>query len=255
MRKIIILFFTPFILLSCSGEDDNQEQPFDGVLLKKTVTTSAAGTVTTDYSYYRDFITDIHTAPTKYIRYNYQSNYIMGANRYDNGYKTNSILYEFNYLGQVTRILNLSHTSYNGSARFMYSFNDDGTISVKKYKGSSSVMNTLVEDSKLFWENGNISKKKIYKTVNTIPVTITHTYAYDNKNNPLNRIQDFRFIMMHDTGVPICSNNLVSTTITATNTSDVEVYTSQYTYNDQNYPISKTDTNPDGSTSITQFTY
>ncbi len=256
MKKFAVLFFSSLILASCSRDKAENQNVFNGILLKKIVCTSSAGIIETkDYFYYGNMITEVHNSPTEYIRYVYQNTTLVRANKYLNGVINKRIMYEYNYLGQINRILYLSMLSSGLSFRFMHTYNSDGIISCKKYSGDVTNQNDLVEDFKLFFNDSNVYKKEIYKLINGNMETITHTYTYDNKNNPLNRIVDFRKLLMFDTGSPMSNNNLTSTTITATNTSNIGVYTSQYTYNIDNFPITRTDTNPDGSTYVTQFTY
>ena len=92
-------------------------------------------------------------------------------------------------------------------------------------------------------------------SVNVGSFTTSHTYTYDTKNNPFMNVTGFDKIGFIDSE----ANSLHHNTLTDTynNFSGNTIYTSTYTYNSLNFPVTASEIEGTEASTIitTQFTY
>lgn len=257
MKKTVVILIS-IILFSCSNDDSGTSEPqlnTEGSLLKKAIT-SVGGTVIEDADYVcnGNKLAQIKRSTTNYTNYTYTGNLITKAEIYVNNSLSSTGTFTYNS-DQLIQSLLLSNTA-NMGYKSVYTYNPDGTISLTKYEGDLISQNTVTENFKIFFTNGMVSKREKYQVINGNMETLTYEYTYDTKNNMYNSILGLNKLTFYDNESALgSSNNVTSTTVTATNTSNVAVYTTQYTYNSYNYPITKTDIYPDGSTAAVSQLY
>ena len=125
-----------------------------------------------------------------------------------------------------------SNTFYD---QYDFTYNSDGSVDTK----SSEFLTKLVFDNM-----GNVIKK-ITNLVSTKIPTITTDYVYDKKINPFNNIIGYNKIagferVINDDIDPLTPsiNNIISSTTRFSNSSNTNVMTYNYIYNNNNYPVS-----------------
>jgi hypothetical protein len=114
--------------------------------------------------------------------------------------------------------------------KLLYSYNSNGTISVREFSGNATTQTEEGQASEYFLTNsGEIDHIETQEASGTV---ITRSYTYDAKNNPFKNVLGFDKFFFSDTGF---RHN-----VTSIMTANVQAYdvTSTFTYNANDYPIS-----------------
>ena len=249
--KQLLLFVLCLGAFACSTESTNtQEEPTnDNTLVKKIVF-------------------DAGTADEYPVNYNYDGNKLTSVD-YGGGYKNvytydandNLIKDEYFEANELSASIALEYSTDNKINKFtetflepsglndrqyeyIFNYNNDGTITMEVYVNYNNTSFELDETETITFEGMNL-KEISYDDGFTI------TYAYDDKNNAfknIHAIEVLNILSENEFGafIPGTTNNITSYVESgafAGNEND----TYEYTYNDQNYPITGTITFQYGS--------
>jgi hypothetical protein len=251
MKKIILLLSVVMLVFaSCSKNEDMSSVSSSGTLLTKYIVSSGNTVLETfEYFYNGNKLTRIKESDIDYANYTYTNDLITKIDRYKNNVLYSTADMSYNIDNKLSQVLSLI-PSLNKGYKEVYTYNSDGTVSLSKYSGDLVTQVTNTENYKVFFQNGIAIKREEYKLINGNMETLTTNYAYDTKNEIHNSILGFNKLTAYDVsyfGVP---NNIISLTYSATNSTNISQGFSAYTYNDNNYPITKTDTNSSNNSVI-----
>lgn len=236
--NVVILFLT-----SCSTDDSNNFSPSSatGPLVKQIIEsyeTENYGVVlrTIDYTYSGNKITqsiDKFDAPinrTLTIEYVYTGNLLTAIQMTDDGGSTiETNITEISY-DSSNRI---SQVSIDGDLH-NYTYNSDGSVTRVSSDGNQTTGITIT--------NGNVTKMA-YSDSSTGDIYIRED-AFDSKNSTVPNIHQHETIMLVN-GVGGINNDITS--IVDNGSGPVLSYTRSYTYNSDNYPITRTTTLQQGT--------
>jgi hypothetical protein len=258
MKKLLCLFaFSAVFLTSCSSSDNSSTPVTESdVLVTKTVETYAYdnSTVTTNYTYNGKKIVRSSDSDGIYENYTYTGDLITNVKVYDD---TDTLLLEefltYNASGQLITYLSKDYENNTGRKE-VFVHNSNNTVSYSVYKGNISAQTTLSETGTIYLTNGEVSQ--IDSTVLSPSYSGTRVYTYDTKNNPFKNItggDKINFINIEAIGV---SRNILTDNYTSTFPTN-EMYTTTYTYNSLNFPLTESEIEgTDPSTVVTtQYTY
>ncbi|SFA75954.1 hypothetical protein SAMN05660845_0405 [Flavobacterium swingsii] len=261
MRKITLLFVTLlFVFVSCSKSGDESiatssaSNP-NGILPIKVITTSGTNVVTQEYFYNGNKLIQTKFSEGNYTNYTYTNDLITRTDFYSDNVLSKTTNFSYNSDNKLVQALSLN-PSLNQGYKYVYIYNSDGTVSLSIYSGDLVTQTTNTKNYKVFFQNGIAIKREQYILINGTMETQTSNYVYDAKNEIHNSVLGFNKLITYDTSRFGDSNNIVSTTYSATNTTNVSQTLSTYTYNVNNYPITKTQTDSSGSPAlVTQIFY
>jgi hypothetical protein len=258
MKKLLYLFaFSAVFLTSCSSSDSSSTPLTESdVLVTKTVEHYANdnSSVTTNYTYNGKKIVSSVDSDGYTETYTYTGDLISSIKEYDD---TNTLLVEetFTYNGSgqlVTYLLNDYNSDHGRKEVFVH--NGNNTVSFSVYKGDNSTQTDLSETGTIHLANGEVTQ--IDTTVISPSFTGTRVYTYDTKNNPFKNItgaDKINFVNEEAIGV---SHNIVTDHYTSTFPTD-EMYTTTYTYNSLNFPLTESefDSTDPAPVVTTEYTY
>lgn len=238
-KNILLLTVTLLLFLACTNNDDNPSND-NLILLKKSVSTSSTGNVrTTDYVYDGNKIVSATTNPLK-INYFYTNDLISKIEFRYNQIVSNTLL--LNYDNSQRLIEKTATSDSQQVVKEIFQYNTDGTIS-STATVTSQDSDPIVENSKYFLgSNGEITKREVYDTNGT---QITN-YSYDTKNSIFKNVLNMKKLLQFDSNVVNCTSYQTSRNGVVSNST-----TSQFTYNNDNFPITNTTTNVNGSSTNT----
>lgn len=219
MKKIVcFLSFSVLALTSCnSGEDTTPYDPNaiqSTTLLKRAVETFDDNTVvTTEFNYDGFKITSFAANDNTSGSFTYSGNQITEIKYYDGTTLSETDLFTYNLLGQITTHVALQHDS-DYAEKEVYTHNADGSVSFTAYSGSLTEQNNVDYTGKLFFNNaGEVTKKETYAGGGTIS---SETYTYDLYNNPLKNVIGLNTVFIYQNGdIDGVNRNLVETSGTA----------------------------------------
>jgi len=245
MKKIVCALSLCLALISCSGDDSvaNVENPSaTGIHLIKTIETSDAGSVTTVYTYNGDKVTGYTDSDGYRMVFTYTGDLMTKWEEYDEDDVLSGVdTFTYNEQGQLVKHI-YDFEGYKD--KYEYTHNADGTISVKHFTTG------LNSDVYTFSHDGKIYDNKVEENVaaaGDIPAHIdTHTYTYDNKNNPMVNVTGFdKIAFLGDRSAKNFANNETSNTHTNSRGLVQPMTTTAYTYNAANFPLTEIETNVD----------
>ncbi|WP_289665359.1 hypothetical protein [Flavobacterium panacagri] len=234
MKKILCLFGALTLLLSSCSNDESSS---DLVLLKKTVITNSDGEkFTINYKYDGNkIISAIDDSGDTSLYYTYTGDLITKIEfKFPDGTIDQINTFSYNAEGKLTTFVRVE-PNMDWGHKEVYTYNTDGTISVKSYSGDSKTQTAGGTTSTIKFVNGEVSE--------IVAITANqpdHKYTYDTKNNPTKNIlgmDKIAFVDGEGNGVKF---NIL------TDTADGDLWTnSTFTYNDQGYPTKEVDTGSD----------
>lgn len=245
MKKILCLFGAlTFALTSCSSDEDSSDSS-GTVLLKKTVETDSEGDkVTTNYVYNGNKIVNITVqGSSDGIYFTYTGDLITKM--------------EFKYEGEVEQINEYKYDSNNRLISYVsiepseeygfkesYTYETDGSISVKTYRGDDLTQTIANGTRKITFTGGEFTK--IISTDSP-----SRSYTYDDKNNPMKNILGYDKISFVDGEASGILHNIVSE-----KDIDYDEVTATYvfTYNSAGYPTKSTESE-EGEVATVEFFY
>jgi hypothetical protein len=243
MRKLFcFLALSSVVLTSCSSSDDSSSSANPG-LLKKTVDHYADGsTLTTNYVYSGNKLVKMTDSDGDRVEFFYTGDLITKQDYYEGNDLTQRFTFAYNDSGQLISNTQLFYDMGWGDLdEFVH--NSDGSITVSSYSGDLNVTPTGTPTmGSIVFGNGEITQ------INGSNGP-SHTYTYDNKNNPLANITGYNKMSFAGMEADGMLHNIL--------TDDIEgdsMVTNVYTYNADNYPTTLVETYA-GEETTTEFFY
>lgn len=240
------------ILSSCSSDsDDNPSNTDDNILVSKTIETYAndGSTVTTNYTYSGKKILRETDDDGVYQEYTYTGNLITKIEYYDVDVLEETEIFAYNSSSQLVSHVRLEHFDDLGH-RETFEYNPNGTVSSISYIGDLSSQDELQGNSIIYFENGEVSKVEEY---DADTLTGTRLYTYDTKVNPFKNIIGFDKIQFVENEAIGIHHNITSDSY---DNFGITTYTTTYTYNENNFPLTAVESGDDPADDIsTQYFY
>ncbi|WP_163410568.1 hypothetical protein [Flavobacterium ajazii] len=225
MKKILCFFGAlTFALTSCSSDDDSSSGSSDLVLLKKTILTDSEGEkVTTTYKYNGNKIVSMVDGDLN-LYFTYKGDLITKIEyKYPDGTLVQLETYEYNTENKVVSYV-MSEPIDELGRKDIFTYNADGTVSVKNYIGDDKTQTMYNGQAKLTYVNGELTKYDSDYGGNYI-------FTYDDKNNPMKNVLGYDKISSIDGVADGRLHNVVS------EEGDGPKYTYTYEYNSNGYPV------------------
>lgn len=258
MKKLLYVFSALALLfVSCSSEDTPEDTSSTAsVLLKRIVETDPDGIVSTaTITYSGNKIVKMSFDDGTYENYTYTGDLITKSESFDeNDDLYESFIYVYDSNGKLTESRWLDYVSPSGSSKQVYVYNADGTISFQEFLGDVDSQTNFYREGKIY---ANKYEEYVPEEVGSYPAhTITHTFTFDDKNQPMKNVTGFDKTWFAFSGYGINSANNITSDL-HTNTLGVyqPITSTVYTYNSQNYPITEAETNHTNSDEVTNIQY
>ncbi|MWB95114.1 hypothetical protein GON26_12145 [Flavobacterium sp. GA093] len=245
MKKILCLFGAlALILTSCSSDDSSDDN--GTVLLKKSITTDSEGEkLTRTYKYDGNKIVSMtNDSGEEGLYYTYTGNLITKIEfKFPDGTLEQVNTYEYDSKDRLVTFIRSEPLDELGSKE-VYTYNADGTVSVKHYSGDHESQTGLNGEGTIYFSNGEVSKILISNGT-------SRSYTYDDKNNPMKNVLGYDKIAFEDSEASGVLHNI----LTETDLDYDELESSySFTYNSDNYPTNSIE-NEDGETATVEFFY
>lgn len=246
MRKILFLFCTLALFISCS-DDDSPEVNTNGTRLVKSVFVDNSGTIiTSDFFYNGNQLFKLVSGGSTNF-FNYSGSFLIQT--------TNGVgaIATYEYDGQ-NRLIH----SLGGGMSTVYQYNQDGTITATTYEGDELPEN-IESVGTLFFDGGELVKKVM--TSPTEPDTITYHFSYDDKNNPIINREGYYGAYFYSSWGPYVigkTHNLLSVSCESTGGPEYSYsYSYDYVYNSFGYPTTQTqiDANGNATSAVVYYYY
>lgn len=232
MKKILCLFGALTLLLTSCSSDDSSSDSSGTVLLKKMIITGSDGKSTVIYKYDGNkIVSAVDDSGEINLHYTYTGDLITKLEfKLPNGTVEQTNTFSYNADGKLATFLRVE--SEEGSIigyKEVFTYNADGTISVKSYSGNATTQTTASGTSKITFLNGDVAEV-------TSTNSPDHKYVYDSKNNASKNILGMEKIAFVDGEGNGVFHNEIS------DTADGKVWsTYSYTYNAAGYPEKSND--------------
>ncbi len=248
MKKLLILSTViSLIITSCSSDEKASPVEIDSTL-PKTISyiypSPQLGTNTkSTASYNGNKIVSLISEDSKKV-FTYEGNTIVKQEVFDidgsgKEIKSEQVSYTYENGKLKTKVIKEDFTAeypdgyYIDKVVFTHISND--IISYVNYSvDKDTKAETKNSEGKLTYKDGNLVKEE--QKFNS--VTQTWVYEYDAKNNPLKNILGFNLLLNEVDGFG--NNNIVKTTRTSSENTNIAVYVTTYIYNANNYPTRNT---------------
>lgn len=226
MKKLLLLFGALALsLTSCSSDDSpSDESTTDGVLLKKIITTTSKGKVTTNYTYNGNkIVSDVDDSGESNAYYTYTGDLITKIEyKLPNGTVEQINTYAYTD-GKLTTFVRIDPGMDWGNKE-LYTYNADGTVTSKQYIGDAKTQTSLNATVIIKFANG-----EVVDMINDF--NDSHSYTYDTKNNPFKNVLGWNKINFTDGEANDVLHNML------TDKAEGELwYSYTYTYNADGYP-------------------
>ncbi|KAF2515202.1 hypothetical protein [Flavobacterium foetidum] len=246
MKKLLLLFGALTLSLTSCSSDDSSSESTDAVLLKKTILTDSDGEkITTVYTYNGNKIVSmVDDSGDVNLYYTYTDDLITKIEfKLPNGTLEQVNTYTYDSNKRLSVFVRSEPTDKLGS-KTVYTYNTDGTVSAKNYRGDDKTQTTLNGESKVFFDKGEVVKI-------TSDYSPNKTFTHDDKFNPMKNVLGMDKLAFEDSDADGVVHNIISE-----KNSDNNVVTSTYvfTYNAANYPTKSVDTE-EGETTTTEYFY
>lgn len=242
MKKFLLLFCAISIALtSCSSDDESS----DSVLLKKIVLTGSGGKTTVNYTYDGNkLVSIVDDFKVINMHYTYTGDLITKIDfKLPDGSIEQTNTFSYATDGKLATFVRVEfdENDFKGYKE-VYTYNANGTISVKGYSGDDKTQTIASGTSTITFVNGDVSEITSTNSPN-------HKYTYDSKNNAAKNVLGLDKIAFVDgEGTDVFHNEL-------SDTSDGEVWsTYSFTYNSDGYPEKSTD-NEEGESFTSEYFY
>lgn len=239
MKKILSLIGALTLLLTSCSSDDSSDSGL--VLLKKTVITNSDGEkATINYKYDGNKIVSATDDSGFFnLHYTYTGDLITKIDfKLPNGKSEQVNTFTYTADGKLSTFLRVEYEDEDGEAvlkgyKEVYTYNADGTISVKGYSGSDVSQTVASGTATIKFVNGEVSEIISSNSPD-------HKYTYDDKNNPTKNILGMDKIAFVDG-----EGNGVKFNILTDSADGVLWTNSTFTYNENGYPIKEVDNGED----------
>lgn len=269
MKKLILPFVLGAMLISCSRDNDdvattpNPENPTTAtetpVLLTKLVNVEENGDVEiTNFEYDGDKLTKIYGGYTgggwsHESVITYTGDLITSIKGKDTGGEEETTL-TYDEQKRLKQVVNIDKepTRITTITR-NYTHNADGTVVVREIEKTENINSPF--------PNTETEKTMTYTVVNGLITKVEHNengsvstdiYTYDDKNAPLKNIRGIKeaiFEFFGEGAISFLPHNMTS----FKEGSGTDTY--EYKYNDENYPVKATATNPQGNVETYEYFY
>lgn len=231
-----------------NGGGSNNGGSTDNILLQREIVTDESGVTTTYvYTYNGNKLLKVTGSDGSIEEYTYNGDKITERLYNDNtGYSYQRDTFSYDAEGKLSVFISaviFTDGSDASVSRNVYTYNTDGTITVKTYFGNETAQTDLYDTATVTITNGNL--------VSYNGGEYTETVTFDSKNAPLkNIVSDATLTLAYlEGGV---NNELVNRFDDGT---EVQTSTSTYTYNSNNYPATSTMTISTGESFSVQYFY
>lgn len=241
MKKITLLLSISTIIFfaSCSNSDDASSTT--NVLVKKIIETDTDNTTltTTDVVYDGNKLVNVITLRDNYrqeTKFTYTRNLITKTEEFFNNQLIVTNIYEYNSNDQLI-LYKSTDTRSDYVTKKEYTYNPNGTILFKEYRGFVPNENELTDTGTIYFLNDEISRIDILSRETNSTTTVTS--EYDNKNSLYKNIIGFDKIRIVNGG-EIKHNLIKRVKINQSFPENNNTISIEYNYNANNYPISST---------------
>ncbi|MFL9845087.1 hypothetical protein [Flavobacterium rhizosphaerae] len=252
MKKLWLFILAGTFAVACSDDDygykDNSGNENSATLLRKKVETAPDGTqITTNYQYDGNKLTTVTRSNGTSESYSYVNmDYLSEIRYYENGalVRKDAFLYGTgSFTDHITFSYDIDNPANNTAIRSSYAWNGT-TVTVTEYKGDDSSQTENIGTVTLtVTSNNNVVK---FQSENK-----TISYGFDYQNAPLKEMSVYGLLIYAD--YKGGTNNITSVETTQNGTVSHSYNT--YTYNNKDYPLTQTHTEPDGSVYTTEYFY
>lgn len=253
MKKLALACGAFLLMLSsCSSSSDSSSSSTnDDVLVSKTVETYAldGSVVTSNYTYAGKKIVQETDSDGVVTKFTYTGNLITKIEYFDDSDALEQTeIFAYNSSNQLTSYTRLEHFDDNGD-RETYVYNANGTVTCTSYDGDLLSQDNFYGTSIIYFTNNEVSMIEEYSDIDIL--TGTRLYTYDTKNSPFKNIIGFDKIQFIENEAVGIHHNIV--TDNYTDFGVLTTYTTTYTYNDNNFPLTAVESGGDDIT--TEYTY
>lgn len=245
MKKFLLLFCAMTLALTSCSSDDSNDDSSDSVLLKKIVLTGSGGKTTVNYTYDGNkLVSIIDNFKVINMHYTYTGDLITKIEfKFPDGSIEQTNTFSYGTDGKLVTFVKVeSDGDELWGYKEVYTYNANGTVSVKGYSGDEKTQTIASGTSVITFVNGDVSEITSTNSPN-------HKYTYDSKNNAAKNILGLDKIAFVDgEGTDVFHNEL-------SDTSDEEIWsTYSFTYNSDGYP-EKSTSNEEGESFTSEYFY
>jgi len=254
MKKIFAMAAIALFMVSCSDDDSNSTQT--NTKLTKVVVTDSDGVVTSNLTYDGNKLIEINSSDNEKQVITYTGNLVTEWKTFDaDNQMIDKEIYQYNAQNQLVAYYELYYDAVQGNEGYKttYTHSSNGTISFTEYSGDDvDDLNSFTEKS----AEGTITDTTLTTIYNTGEDTEVVTYTFDGKNNPLKNVTGMDKIGFAGTygSKKFNIENVVSQTYSYNGSAPVVESNTVYTYNSDNFPLTETQTDDSGTSTI-QYTY
>lgn len=251
MKKLLFSAAALAVLFAACKDDDTNPTPQTTKLFLNLV----RGT---------DSISVTYNANNKIVRLDLADNRVGGHPYFNEAVYENNRLVKLNYSDESPTALHLAQSyDYNaaGHVEKIKFYEEDGTLGgydsltydntgrlAALYTGNGSVGGTtglnFHEKYAFLWDSkGNITKQYVIPITDGVETkdTVTTVYTYDDKVNYVAKQPEIFLMEPESPAFALSANNIV-TEKTVWSETTTEEYTNEYTYDEDNYPVTKKST-------------
>jgi hypothetical protein len=246
MKKVILLMAVSSLLFaSCSSSDSSSPVAETDVMLTKWIASYDSGApVTTTIVYSGKKLQEATLSDGYYEKFYYTGDLLTKIEYYnDSDVLITKETYAYNGSNQLITYVRTEIADNYGS-RELYTHNSNGTISVTKLYGDVNVQSNFSDSGTIYFVNGDVSM---------IDMTSggMYMYSYDTKNSPFKNITGLDKVNFADGDPMGVFHNILTENSDGPPSSTINY---DYTYNGQNFPLTK-DWNEGSHTVSYQYFY
>lgn len=225
MKKLLTLAIAVILFTACSSDDSSAQSKETAVRLKKIISTNEDGEIiTSDYNYTNTKLSSVISTDGSSSIYTYTGDLNTGMERYENYTLRYNYTYKYDENNKLLSKTVLVHNLFpKFGQRDLYTYNEDGTTTIKSYQGDFESQMELIETTTVSYPNATTIQ---YESAGGTKII----YNYDGKNHPLKSILE----------TDMYAQNLL-TVIDITAAEPITYFDNTYTYNSTNYPVTSTE--------------
>jgi len=254
--KKLALACSAFLLMlsSCSSSSDSNSSSSDDVLVSKTIETYAldGSVVTSDYTYSGKKLVQETDDDGVITKFTYTGDLITKVEYFDDlGVLVEKETFSYDSSSKLISYVRLELFNNDG-IKDTFVYNSNGTVTGSRFSGDLSIQDDFYGTSIIYFTNNEVSKIEEYSDVGDLYAT--RLYTYDTKVNPFKNIIGFDKIQFVDNEALGINHNIV--TDDYTDSGLPTPYTTTYTYNANNFPLTAVESGGDPSDNIsTEYIY
>jgi hypothetical protein len=261
MKKLILVFSAvALIFSSCSSDADSlpvivplvdSVVDVNGVLLKKDIYTYNSVAKETNYTYTGNKLNRITDYDGEYSLYTYTGNLITKIEYFD---VANTLLTTENLTYDSNNKL-VTYIEIDGLSGYKenYVYNTDGTVSFSSFHGSNVSQTTPGDTGVMVVANGEVVRRTENHSGGGVDQV---TYTYDGKNSPFKNVIGLDKIVFRVSYIDFGNYHNPLTFLFTSTGNPTDSQNSTYTYNSNDFPITRTETGSSPSdVGTTQYFY